>query len=149
MLANHYFLIRNFQKACAEFENLLSHKGKSKEISKKLIVCYIASLQIEKAFIEFYKLINEDLCFITRSDFNLEDCPCPKIIYQIENDIIKLEIRQKYLALGMLWLYSEINKSLEYFQKLAEGTEDKRINEVYYLIKSQTLNNQKSTGDIK
>ncbi len=118
MLANHYFMIRNYARAINTYESLAAKSGISKATRKKMIICYVRTFQIEKAFVEFNKLVEEDLSFIIQTDLNADDCPCPDIIAEIERNEIDFKNKyEKLIALGILWLYCDKKESLVHFTK--------------------------------
>jgi tetratricopeptide (TPR) repeat protein len=118
MLANHYFMIRNFEKAVKSYESVVFAKSNSKSIRKKMIICYVKTFQVEKAFDEFYKLVEEDIAFITKTNLITDDCPCPDIIAEIERNEIDFKDKyEKLIALGILYLYCDKKESLVHFAK--------------------------------
>lgn len=119
MLANHYFLVRNFLPAKNLFEKILSKEKSNTAIKKKLIICYVIIGEIKKALDLFISLIEENIEVILNTDPKSEDCPCPDLISQIEQqqNFFKDE-SDHYIGLGILWLYCSLEKSLEYFNKL-------------------------------
>lgn len=127
MLANHYFLNRNFLSAKSIYESILEKDLTNKSIIKKLIICRITTGEIGKALDLFLLLIKKDIDFIINTKTDSEDCPCPEIISKIENQekLFKNEL-EKIAALGMLWLYCSLEKSIELFKK-AEIIDPKEI----------------------
>ncbi len=59
MLGNRYFIARQFDKAVTYLEQALSESPGSVDIIKKLIICYIETGDVEKAFNHFYRLGTE------------------------------------------------------------------------------------------
>lgn len=147
MLANHYFMTRNFYEACNLYEKLYSPISIPISVQKKLIICYIYTRQLKKALLEFYKIINTDIKAILNSSVDNEDCPCPEIIPQIQNGKIYIDEDEKDLSLGILWLYCDIIKS-EYFflQYQKHHPNDKLINQIIEII-NQQITNQKIKGE--
>ncbi len=136
MLANHYFMIRDFAKAVNTYESLTKKPGISKAIRKKMIICYVRTFQIEKAFDDFSKLAEEDLAFIIQTDFNADDCPCPDIIAEIERNEIDFKTKyEKLIALGILWLYCDKKESLSHFTKAYQiDQNDIRLHKLILLL---------------
>ena len=136
MLANHYFMIRDFAKAVHTYECLTIKPGISKAIRKKMIICYVRTFQIEKAFAEFNKLVEEDISFIIQTDLNSDDCPCPDIIAEIERDEIEYKNKyEKLVALGILWLYCDKKESLSHFIKAYQiDQNDIRLHKIILLL---------------
>ena len=118
MLGNQYFMVRRYCDALAEFEEAYRKDPSNKPIRKKLIICFIKTNRIEKAFKLFTKLVEEDLEFILNTDPILDDCPCPEIIYELEYSIETNNQDKKNLALGMLWLFCDMKNSIKYFLEL-------------------------------
>ena len=144
MLGNHYFLNRNFISAESIYERILEKNHANKSIKKKLTLCYITTTQIEKALNLFLSQIKDDIDFVINTNIHSEDCPCPDIIAEIENQekIFKREI-ERTAALGMLWLYCSLEKSLEFFKK-AEITDPKeeRFKEITSILVNKLLSNK-------
>lgn len=118
MLANHFFLIRDYKHAADFYEKGIVKKYRSITVRKKIVICYVMTGQIEKAFNEFCGLIEEDIEFITNTNLASEDCPCPDIISMIERDEMHFGSQfEKYVSLGMLWLYCDIDQSIVHLKK--------------------------------
>lgn len=118
MLANHYFLVRNFPSAKTIFEGIVAEDSTNKLAAKKLIVCYVTSGEIDKALDLFLSLIKSDIDFVINTDVKADDCPCPDLISEIEkqNNLFRSEV-DKVAALGILWLYCSLEKSIEFFKQ--------------------------------
>jgi pentatricopeptide repeat protein len=125
MLGNHYFLARNYARAAELLENALRADPKSKPIRRKIIICYAQTGKIEKALKVFLSLIKEDIDFVINTDPVDDDCPCPELVFQLENEHQENQASIDYqLVLGMLWLYCNLQKSNYYFEKAAEMIPD-------------------------
>lgn len=102
-----------------------------------MIICYVQTKQLNKALSEFYKIINENIEAIINSNIEEEDCPCPEIIPEIEDDKLFFDENEKNLALGILWLYCDALKSEYYFlQHQKVNSEDKIISQTIHLIQN-------------
>lgn len=139
MLGNKYFLARNYEGAAANFQYTLKTDPINKSARKKLIICYTQIGHIQKAFENFYFLVKEDIDFIIKTDLIADDCPCPELIEKYgsvppyENQSYELR-----LMLGMLWLYCNAEKSLDFFERIiVENPEDSRIKEIASLIEGK------------
>jgi tetratricopeptide (TPR) repeat protein len=118
MLANYHFIVRNYCNAVPELEEELLKKPFNKPIMKKLIICYTQTNKLQQALNLFIQLIEEDINFIIDTDHEYEDCPCPDLIAMIENETIKRDtLIDKYIELGILWLYCDKEESFKYFMK--------------------------------
>jgi pentatricopeptide repeat protein len=144
MLANHYFLVRNFPLAKPIFEGIVAKDSANKLAAKKLIICYVTSGEIDKALSLFLSLIKSDIDFIINTNVKADDCPCPDLISEIENqnNFFRNEV-DKLVALGILWLYCSIEISKEYFKK-AEAIDpaEAHYKEIYSLLLKR-INNKK------
>lgn len=120
MLANSYFISRNFAKALPLFEKEL-HSGKdSEKLKKKLIICYLALGRVDEAFHFFYELVSKDPNIIIDTDPYWDDCPCPEMVRTFEgNKNVDLNSARVSLTLGMLYLFCDLNRSIRYFEKAA------------------------------
>jgi tetratricopeptide (TPR) repeat protein len=133
MLGNRYFLSRKFDKAIPELEFALKGVSEDEKIKKKLIICYIQVGQIEKALPLFEELLFKDPFIIINTDPYYDDCPCPSLVDHWEDMIRYREdsMRIELVALGMLYLYCDIHKSVDYFQKAQNNIEnDNQINRI-------------------
>jgi tetratricopeptide (TPR) repeat protein len=118
MLGNQYFIARNYPGAAQELEKALLNDQKSKPIKRKLIICFNEIGQIEKALQVFLSLVKQDAEFIINTDPVADDCPCPELVYIAENQSSNFVESFDYAArMGMLWLYCDVQKSLNYFDK--------------------------------
>lgn len=136
MLGNQYFLARRFLDATNQFEKALLNDPQNTNVKKKLIICYIQVNEIKLATKIFGDLISEDISVILNSDPYKDDCPCLKMISEIDNFHSNLTEDEKNTALGILWLYCDILKSKNYFNKLLSSSPE---NSVYQKI-NQLLN---------
>jgi len=120
MLGNRYFLARQFNKAIPYFEETLAHNPDADLVRKKLIICYIEMGNVSQAFNLFYKLVKKDPHIIIDTDAYYDDCPClellPKWERKVQPNSQSLELCE---IMGMLHLYCNVDKSLEYFNKAA------------------------------
>ena len=121
MLANRYFISRKFDLALPIFEQEFARGNRSEAIKKKLIVCYSALGRAEDAFDLFFELIHQDPNIIINTDPYWDDCPCPELIkkWEQKQDTKSISPREA-LILGMMYLYCNVNKSIEYLQQALE-----------------------------
>ena len=147
MLANHYFLVRNFISAKPIYENIVEKDHLNKSIKKKLTICYITTGEVEKAKNLFLSQIKDDIEFIINTDINSEDCPCPEIVSEIENHekLFKSE-SDKLIALGILWLYCSLEKSIELFKKAElKYPADEKLKEINSILFARQLSSKQNT----
>lgn len=145
MLGNQYFLARNYENAAINLQHVLALEPYNKAVKKKLIICYTQLGQINKALQIFEDLIREDIDFIIDTDPVSEDCPCNELVdkygsvYPYEENSKDLK-----LMLGMLWLYCDAKKSIEFFNKvLEEEPGNKQIQSIASLIEGRLKNKKK------
>lgn len=118
MLANQYFLARRYAQACAMYEKELAKRPNDKFIRRKLIICYTQIGEIKKALDVFVSCLEDDIDCIVKIDPVAEDCPCPELVTELEQNLSgNINSLDFHLMLGMLWLYCDANKSLDYFFK--------------------------------
>jgi tetratricopeptide (TPR) repeat protein len=148
MLKNKYFLARNYSGAAQNLQYVLSQNPINKSARKKIIICYTQTGEIEKAFENFYTLVQEDINFIINTDPVADDCPCPELVtkygkmFPYENESYHMK-----LMLAMLWLYCDANKSYGFFKEIAEtDIVDLRIKEVLTLIEKNMESINKNTN---
>lgn len=138
MLANHYFQRREYLLAAEHLEEELIQSPLNKKVKKKLIISYTQVGQIEKALSIFVQLIKEDIKFITCTDQFKEDCPCPDLIYEYENNRIFLENDYRHLlTLGILWLYCDIHRSYNYMMEAQELKSSSQLTEAINTISKE------------
>lgn len=119
MLGNQYFMARNYPSALRELEPCLVSEPGNKHVKRKLIICYIQTGKVQNAFVLFKEMIKTDIDFIMNADPIKDDCPCPELVENIE--IMKIESSLDYhISAGMLWLYCDVDKSIEHFKIAVE-----------------------------
>jgi len=123
MLGNQYFLDRNYIQAQRELEAALVHNPSSVSIKKKLVICHIQTETIDRAVDLFLDVITHDVHSIISTNPIFDNCPCPQLVYEMENSIATTNENQKNLALGMLWLYCDIIPSYRYFMSITRPDE--------------------------
>lgn len=117
MLGNQFFMIRDYRNAAEVYEKVLQNSN-SKEVRKKIIICYIQLGKINEALKTFSTLIEEDITVIVNTNLADDDCPCPQLVYDFETEFKGKKISLDYfLVLGMLWLYCDMGRSLFYFNE--------------------------------
>ena len=144
MLGNQYFLARSYARAASELFEALKSDARNKAIRRKLIICYTQIDEIEKALDTFISLIKEDLEFVIKTDPISDDCPCPELVFDMEQ---KLDNNQKSmdfnLILGMLWLYCNVEKSLYYFQYVLQLDPDySKVKVILALLNSRAVDKE-------
>ena len=120
MLGNQYFMARNYAAAHNEFERVLLKDPCNKLVTKKQIICYTQIGEIQKALTLFHYLVKTDIELIVDTDEIHDDCPCPEIIEQMNNSHASLFGKEEHLRLAILWLYCDINESINYFKISAQ-----------------------------
>lgn len=121
MLGNQYFMARNFSAAQKEFEEVLIKYPENLFAKKKLVICYTQTGRLKESFAYFFDIIRSDIEFIIKTDPIKDDCPCPELIEKLEpKSINKVDTFEYNLVMGIIWLYCNVNHSLNYFTKLRE-----------------------------
>jgi len=139
MLGNQFFMVRNYARAAEMLERALWKDAKNKAIQRKLIVCYTQIGKVNKALEVFLSLIKEDIDFIINTDPVDDDCPCPELVFEMENKRDQNESSLDFhLILGMLWLYCDLDQSIKYFQKaLAIAPHNAQIKSILSILKAR------------
>jgi pentatricopeptide repeat protein len=144
MLGNQYFLSRNYQLAASVYSKVHDLEPNNFSIVKRMIICYTQIGEMDKAFDYFYELVKKDVSIITNTDPIADDCPCPELterygkILPYENNSMDLK-----LLLGILWLYCDSEKSLQFFKQLSnDNPKENRYKEIVLIINNH-LNNKK------
>jgi len=116
MLGNQYFMARKYTHASVELEKAFVSSPTSKPIRCKLVICYVQTGNVEKAFELFISLCQEDVDFIIGMDPIKDDCPCLDILPDLEEELTQKNNSLDFLiSLGILSLYCELGKSIKYF----------------------------------
>lgn len=143
MLGNQYFLSRNYQLAATVYSKVHEEHPENLSVTKRMIICLTQTGEINRAFNLFYELVNEEIRVITETDPVADDCPCGELtekygkILPYENNSTDLK-----LLLGILWLYCDAKKSMEFFEQLSkENPSEGRYKEIVYTIRKH-LNNK-------
>lgn len=147
MLANQYFLVRNFISAKSIYEGIIKNDSSNKTINKKLTICYITTGEIDKALNLFLTEIKDDIDFLIATDIHSEDCPCLELISQIENEEKRFKNEfEKTIALGILWLYCSLEKSIDFFKKAeVKNPADDRIKEINSILINKLVSNKQNS----
>ena len=128
MLGNRYFIARQYEKAISLLEEALPNASLPEKIKKKLVICYVQVGKVEQALLHFHDLIRKDPKIIIDTDPYHDDCPCYEILPNWENSENN-EKRPQYFyeSLGMLYLYCNKDKAIEYFQMALPNTKYKTL----------------------
>ncbi len=141
MLGNQYFMARNYLNAEKELEPEYLKDSTNKGIRRKLIICYTQTRKFEKALDIFHSLVKEDVAFITSADKILDDCPCPELLDDFNRTHTIEDNYEFNLSHGMLWLYCEETKSVDYLKlALKANPEDERLKESITIIEEHIKN---------
>ncbi len=121
MLGNQYFMARNYSAAQQQLEEVILKDPLNKTAKKKLIVCYTQTGKVKDAIRFFNDLISEDIEIVVNTHPIDDDCPCPELVEKIEGQkLANSDSADYHLILGIIWLYCDINKSIDYFIKAKE-----------------------------
>lgn len=142
MLANNYFLVRNYESARATFFALPEPLRSELRVIKKLILCEIFLGESEAALKHLLTILKENPDFIIKTDVDAEDCPCRDLICQLESRPgYSPENESTILSMSILWLYCSIEKSLYYLSMLTSYNSIPQIQEFKELIHNYINNN--------
>lgn len=146
MLGNQYFMTRKYYEAESELEETFQGLLYSKQIKKKLIVCYTQTGKINKALDYFYDLLKEDVGIIAKTDPVLDDCPCYELVEKIEQlNLYDKHSLDFYLLQGIIWSYCDIEKALNFFESAKSmDPSDNKIHGVIKLINEYLLTHNKN-----
>jgi tetratricopeptide (TPR) repeat protein len=149
MLANHYFLSRNYQSALCEYENVLHKNSDNLLVKKRLIICYIQNGLLSNALNLFIDLLRRDSNIFVKSNGYRDYCPCRDLIFEFENKQTSgIDNYEVNLSLGILWFYCNANNSIEYFIQAEKlNPNQKKLNHVIRIISDTILSietNQKN-----
>lgn len=144
MLANHYFLTRNYQSALCEYENVLNKNSDNLLVKKRLIICYVQNGLLSNALNLFIDLLRRDSNIFVKSNGYRSYCPCRDLIFEFESKQTSGEDNYKInLSLGILWFYCDANTSLEYLIKSERLNPNKnKLNQAIKLISDTILSKE-------
>ena len=145
MLGNQYFMARNYLGAANAFQEVLKEDPSNINARKKLIIAFTQIGKFTQAVDLFTKFISENIDRILETDPIKDDCPCPELVHNLEHlSTHGSESFTTYETLGILWLYCDINKSIEYFKKaLALKPKDDNVNGILILLNKKLSENTK------
>jgi tetratricopeptide (TPR) repeat protein len=145
MLGNQYFMARNYLGAANAFQEVLKEDPSNIIARKKLIIAFTQIGKYTQAVDLFTKFISENIDRILETDPIKDDCPCPELVHNLEHlSTHGSESFTTYETLGILWLYCDINKSIEYFKKaLALKPKDDNVNGILILLNKKLSENTK------
>ncbi len=131
MLGNQYFMARKYENALKEFEECEARGKANKSMRKKMVICYTQVGKIQKAAEVLRDLVYEDLDFILNTDPVNDDCPCSQLVTELEaKSNFTVQSFDYLLALGILWLYCNLDKAIEYLKKAREIKADDNISSI-------------------
>lgn len=131
MLGNQYFMARKYENALKEFEECEAQGKANKSMRKKMVICYTQVGKIQKAAEVLRDLVYEDLDFILNTDPVNDDCPCSQLVTELEaKSNFTIQSFDYLLALGILWLYCNLDKAVEYLKKAREIKADDNISSI-------------------
>ncbi|MCP5064655.1 MAG: hypothetical protein GY936_19640 [Ignavibacteriae bacterium] len=139
MLGNQYFMARNYLGAATEFQSVLEDEPNNLNAKKKLVISFTQIGRHKKAMKLFMEIIQENIDFIMNTDPIKDDCPCGELVNSLERVTKHGEQTfTSYQTLGILWLYCDINQSIDNFEKALElMPNDQNINGTLILIKKK------------
>ena len=136
MLGNQYFMARNYIRAATVFRDVLKDDPNNTNARKKLIISLTQIGKYTQAIDQFSEFINKNIDVIIETDPEKDDCPCPELVQNLEH-LTKhgSESFTTYETLGILWLYCDIYRSIEYFKKAAElKPNDEQVNTILSIL---------------
>lgn len=136
MLGNQYFMARNYLRAANVFQEVLKEDPSNVNARKKLIIAFTQIGKYSQAVELFTNFISKNIDKIIETDPIKDDCPCPELVHNLEHLTTHgSESFTTYETLGILWLYCDINKSIEYFRKaLSLKPKDEKVNGILILL---------------
>jgi len=128
MLANQYFLSRNFDKALLHFEEVIKEEPDNECVQKKMIICYCEVGMVQTALQLFDHLIQKNIELIVDTDVISEDCPCPELVERMKwYEQVASTSYDFNCILGILNLYCNIDDSIFYFSRALELSPENQI----------------------
>ena len=142
MLANNYFIVRNYVKAREVFLRLPESVRNSDAVKKKLVLCEIFLGNPLSALDYLLPLVVQNPGFIFKTDLELEDCPCRDLICELEQRPgFSQEDDFCLLSISILWLYCSLENSLHYLEMLTSLNEHPKVNELKFQIQKHINHN--------
>lgn len=134
-MGNYYFMTSRLQTACNEFERALLENPLNNDIRKKLVICYLSNGEIAKSLKLFITLIRQDASIIIKAKNDM-NCPCIEIINKFESEApAGLDEIMYNKALGMLWLYRDKTRSVQFFEKVKSlNRNDSEVKEILNIL---------------
>ena len=121
MLANRYFIARDFAAAAPVFEKVLATNPQKERARKKLVICHAATGNLDRAVDLFLETLRRAPRSIIDTRPEEEDCPCPDLTERLwkrfpyeENQLDTL------VKLGILELYCSLARSTDCWRRLVE-----------------------------
>ena len=135
MLANNYFIVRDYAKAREVFLQLPEPVRDDCRVLKKLILCEIFLSQPYKALHYLLTILRRDPAIIIKIDIDTEDCPCRDLIIELEERAGYSDGDERsILSLAMLWLYCNLQRAMEYLDLIEDPENKPGIPEFKFLI---------------
>ena len=149
MLGNQYFMARHYLDAAKVFQNVLKNEPDNINARKKLIISLTQIGKFTKAVDLFSHFIGDHIDRIIETDPIKDDCPCPELVHNLEH--LTQHGSESFTTnetLGILWLYCDIHKSVEYFKKAVElKPKDEQVNAILMIL-NKKLNELSSENSV-
>jgi tetratricopeptide (TPR) repeat protein len=139
MLANRYFIERDWTNAIPLLEEVLAEHPDRSAARKKLIICYTQIGRLSDALDAFVTAIERDPRSIIDTPRGDEDCPCPKLTSSREKRLPYENDRTRTLIeLGILESYCDLEASRSYWREVAVSSEgDPRIPRILQILEKE------------
>lgn len=136
MLGNQYFMTRNYLGAANAFQSVLKKDPTNINANKKLIISLTQIGKFDQAVDIFSDFIVKNIDRIIETDPEKDDCPCPELVQNLEH--LKKHGSESFTlfeTLGVLWLYCDIHKSIDYFKKAHDlKPMDEKVNSILSIL---------------
>jgi tetratricopeptide (TPR) repeat protein len=121
MLANRYFIARDFAAAAPVFEKVLEKDPRNERARKKLVICHTQTGNLDRAIELLLETLREAPRSIIDTHPQEEDCPCPELTGTLWRRFpYELNQLDTMVKLGILELYCNLARSMNFWRQLVE-----------------------------
>jgi len=136
MLANYYFMNHQYEAALTEYEAAFKDDPSNLILMKKLLVSYVLTGRVDRAFVLFSTMVSSDLpCIVKTYDIE-EICPFAELhegLSGSKKEVIKGA--DFYKSMGMVWIFKDASRSIKYLEQAhILDVDDERLAELIQSI---------------
>lgn len=139
MISNYFFLTHSYSKAVPRLEAILEKEPGHLKARKKLIIAYIETGHLRRAYELFVEMMLESPRTILDTNPEAEDCPCPELLLQVTEHKREFDDpANRHLVAGIYAAYCDLAAAIAGFREYsALVPDDSRAREILALLNAE------------